>query len=96
MLPQATHSLDWGLLNNDPNAQTVRVTVFKGPIGGVKAADPPGPLAITLQPGEASHNANNAVGGWFYEIQVETNSQLVSRTPRRGRARSATRCPGRW
>jgi hypothetical protein len=76
-LPQNTHSLDWGLLNNDGAPQTVRVTVFKCHLGGTKTAEPPGPLAVTLQPGETTHNANNAEGGFYYEIQVEANSRHV-------------------
>jgi hypothetical protein len=32
---------------------------------------------MTLQPGEATHNANGATGGFFYEIEVETNSRLI-------------------
>jgi hypothetical protein len=76
-LPEKTHSLDWGLLNNDTVPQTVRVTVFKCPLGSTKSADPPGPLVVTLQPGETTHNANAAVGGFFHEIQVETNSRHV-------------------
>jgi hypothetical protein len=76
-LPAATHSLDWGLLNNDQLPQVVRVTVFKCHLGAPKTAEPPGPLEVTLNPGETTHNANSADGGFFYEIQVECNSQLV-------------------
>ena len=76
-LPQNTHSLDWGVLNNDPKTQKVRVTVFKCHLGSPKTIEPPGPLEITLDPGETSHNANAATGGFFYEIQVECNSKLV-------------------
>lgn len=77
LLPANTHSLGWGVLNNASVAQTVRVTVFKCPIGSVKTADPPGPLDISVPPGQATHNANQAVGGFFYEIQVESNSRRV-------------------
>ncbi len=76
-LPLNTHSIDWAVLNNDSSAQKVRVTVFKCPIGSVKTAEPPGPLEVTLNPGETTHNANGATGGFFYEIQVECNSRLV-------------------
>ena len=76
-LPLGTHSIDWGVLNNDPANQAVRVTVFKCPVTSVKTPEPPGPLAITLKPGETTHNANNAVGGFFYEIQVECNSLRI-------------------
>lgn len=76
-LPLNTHSIDWGILNNDSSAQRVRVTVFKCPIGAVKTAEPPGPLEMILDPGETTHNANGATGGFFYEIQVECNSRLI-------------------
>lgn len=32
---------------------------------------------MTIAPGETTHNANNASGGFYYEIQVECNSQLI-------------------
>jgi hypothetical protein len=76
-LPSATHFLDWGLLNNDQLPQAVRVTTFKCHLGGPKTTEPPGPLEVTLNPGETTHNANAAEGGFFYEIQVECSSQLV-------------------
>jgi hypothetical protein len=76
-LPLATHSIDWSVLNNDTSAQSVRVTVFKCHLGAAKVAEPPGPLVVTLNPGETTHNANAATGGFFYEIQVECNSQLI-------------------
>jgi hypothetical protein len=77
ILPQNTHSLNWNLLNNDSIPHKVRVTVFKCWVGSQKTLEPPGPLEITLNPNESSHNANKAVGGFCYEIQVETNSKLV-------------------
>ena len=77
MLPQNTHSLNWNVLNNDSAPQKVRVTVFKCWIGSPKTVEPPGPLEISINPGVSSHNANNAMGGFCYEIQVETNSKLV-------------------
>lgn len=76
-LPQNTHSIDWGILNNDSSTQKARVTVFKCNLGSMKSVEPPGPLEITLDPGETTHNANQAIGGFFYEIQVECNSKLV-------------------
>jgi len=76
-LPLKTHSIDWGILNNDSSAQKVRITVFKCPVGAVKTAEPPGPLEVTLNPGATTHNANGATGGFFYEIQVECDSQLI-------------------
>jgi hypothetical protein len=74
-LPLDTHSIDWGILNNDSSAQKVRVTVFKCVTGTVKTPEPPGPLEVTIDPGETTHNANAASGGFFYEIQVECNSR---------------------
>ncbi len=76
-LPLATHSIDWGILNNSRSPQKVRITVFKCVTGSVKTAEPPGPLELTIQPGETTHNANSASGGFFYEIQVECNSRRV-------------------
>ena len=76
-LPLKTHSIDWGLLNNDTTVQKARITVFKCHLGAVKAAEPPGPLEVTLKPGETTHNANAGTGGFFYEIQVECSSQLL-------------------
>ncbi len=77
MLPQNTHSLNWNLLNNASTQQKARVTVYKCWIGATKTVEPPGPLEITLDPGESSHNANAADGGFCYEITVETNSGQV-------------------
>ena len=76
-LPLTTHSIDWGILNNSSTTQKVRITVFKCVTGQVKTAEPPGPLVITLGSKKASHNANAAQGGFFYEIRVECNSKLV-------------------
>ena len=76
-LPLNTHSIDWGILNNSRSPQKVRITVFKCATGSVKAAEPPGPLELTIQPGETTHNANRASGGFFYEIQVDCNSRKI-------------------
>jgi hypothetical protein len=77
LLPQNSGSLDWTLLNNDTSQQRVRVTVFKCPVGTVKTPVAPGPLVVTLDPGESTHNANKYPEGFAYEVQVECNSQLV-------------------
>ncbi len=77
LLPQNSGSLDWTLLNNDTTQQKARVTVFKCPVGSVKTPVAPGPLVVTLAPGESTHNANEYTEGFAYEIQVECNSQLV-------------------
>jgi hypothetical protein len=76
-LPANAQTIDWVLLNNDTTTQTVRVTVFGCPIGAVKTVEPPGALDIAIGPGETTHNANAASGGFIYEIQVETNSRRV-------------------
>lgn len=77
LLPQNSGSLDWDLLNNDTTQQKVRVTVFKCPSGAVKSPVAPGALVVTLNPGESSHNANKYPVGFAYEVQVESNSQLI-------------------
>jgi hypothetical protein len=77
LLPQNSGSLDWTLLNNDTTQQTARVTVFKCPVGAVKAPMAPGALVVTLDPGESTHNANEYPEGFSYEVQVECDSQLV-------------------
>ena len=77
LLPQNSGSLDWTLLNNDNTQQQARVTVFKCPVGAVKAPEVPGPIVVTIDPGESTHNANTYVEGFSYEIQVECNSRLV-------------------
>jgi hypothetical protein len=78
LLPENSGSLDWVLLNNAPNSQQAQVTVFQCPVNGTaKIAEPPGPLVVTVGPGEATHNANTYTQGYIYEIQVECNSQLL-------------------
>lgn len=77
LLPANSGSLDWTLLNNDTTNQNARVTIFKCPVGQVKSTVPPGPLAVTLGPGESTHNANTYAEGFAYEVVVECNSQLV-------------------
>jgi len=57
--------------------QKVRVTVFRIPIGSTKSEEPPGPLEVVIQPGELWHNANQATGGFYYEVQVECSSREV-------------------
>jgi hypothetical protein len=77
LIPQNSGSLDWILLNNDTTQQKARVTVFKCPIGAVKTPQAPGPLVVTLDPGECTHNANEYPEGFVYEVQVECSSQLL-------------------
>lgn len=77
LLPQNSGSLDWVLLNNDTRQQQVRVTVFKCGLGSAKTPVPPGPLVVTLNAGESTHNANEYTEGFIYEVRVECNSQLI-------------------
>lgn len=77
LLPQNSGSLDWTVLNNAAGPQTVRVTVFRCPVGAVKTAMPPGPLVVTIDPGETTHNANEYTEGFAYEVQIECNSRRV-------------------
>ena len=77
LLPRNSGSLDWTLLNNDKTQQTARVTVFKCPVGTGKTPLPPGPLVVTIDPGESTHNANEYTEGFSYEIQIECNSQML-------------------
>lgn len=77
LLPQNSGSLDWIVLNNAVGPQIVRVTVFRCPVGAPKTAEPPGPLMVTIDPGETTHNANEYPEGFAYEIQIECNSRRV-------------------
>ena len=77
LLPQASGSLDWTVLNNAAGPQKVRVTVFKCPVGAAKVAVAPGPLLVTIGPGETTHNANEYPEGFAYEVQIECDSRRV-------------------
>lgn len=77
LLPASSGSLDWTLLNNDSTTQRARITVFKCPVGAVKTAVAPGPIVVTLDPGESTHNANEYPEGFAYEVQVECDSPLL-------------------
>ena len=76
-LPQNSGSLDWILLNNDKTTQKSRVTIFKCSLAAPKTPVPPGPLVVTLGPGETTHNANTYTEGFVYEVRVECNSHLI-------------------
>lgn len=76
-LPANAGSLDWIVLNNEATTQQVRITVFRCGLATPKIALPPGPLELTINPDETTHNANTYPIGFVYEIQVETNSQHV-------------------
>ena len=76
-LPQNTHSIFWCILNNDPKSQKVRVTVFNCDLAPMKTIERPGPLEFIIKPECSESNANKAIGGLGYEIQIECNSQLI-------------------
>jgi hypothetical protein len=80
-LPAAAKSVDWIVMNDTLNQQSVRVTVFKAPVGQPKSQLAPGPIELTLAPSTSAHNAN-AVGAVFpagmpIEVLVETNDRRV-------------------
>lgn len=80
-LPSNAKSVDWMVLNNSPNPQQIRVTVYRVLIGRPKTPVPPGPITATVPPNTATHNANSvgtvfSVGG-TYEVVVEANDNRV-------------------
>lgn len=80
-LPTGAKSVDWMVLNDSPNPQQIRVTVYKVLIGTTKTVVPPGPTTSTVAPNSATHNANSVgtvftIGG-TYEVVVETNDKRV-------------------
>lgn len=82
-LPGNVVSVDWAVINNSPGPEEIRVTVYQGSIGAAKTAVAPGAIALTLQPGYVTHNANS-VGtngpfkhGFYYEVVLETNDRRV-------------------
>jgi len=77
LLPTNAGALDWNILNNSNSEQRARVTIFKCPIGIPKTPVAPGPLVVTIAPGELIHNANTYPEGHTYEIQIECNSTLL-------------------
>jgi len=78
--------VDWAVVNNSPTVQTFRVTVYRGNIGALKTAVPPGSLDFTLEPGFTTHNANSVCTGcpfevgFYYEVVLETNNLEVMPT----------------
>ncbi len=83
-LPASAVSVGWKVLNDSPDSQTVRVTVYQVRIGTAKTPmSPPGPITRTLQPYVASHNANGVgvgrpfTAGGTYEVVVEINDKRV-------------------
>lgn len=76
-LPASAKHIDWFVLNNDVAEQTFLVTVYRLGVGVAKAPDPPGTISITVDAGASTHNANAAVGGFVYEIEIRTDSLLL-------------------
>lgn len=79
-LPSTAHSVDWAVLNNSSVPQTFTMTVYQSGVG-LKTVTAPGPLTITLAPGETTHNANS-VGivfhvGFYYEMVIESSTTDV-------------------
>jgi hypothetical protein len=85
-LPGNAASVDWAVINNAAKPQSFRVTVYKAGVDELKIAVPPGPLAISLEPGKVTHNANSVgntepfVPGFYYEVVLETNSLFLMPT----------------
>ena len=99
-LPSNARSVDWFVVNDSPDSQIVRVTVYRLGIGIAKTPVPPGALTITLLPNYSSHNANNvsATGpfrvGEMYEVVVELNDKRVLPSVDVWRLANATIIPG--
>lgn len=75
-LPAEAQSVDWMVINNSTTPQVITVTVFKLGVGP-KVPVVPGPLTLTVNAGESTHNANH-VGfgepfepGFYYEVVIE-------------------------
>jgi hypothetical protein len=76
--PLGTQHLDWAVLNNAQNTQTIRVTIYQLDFDNAKSYWIYGsPFEFTLDSGKTMHNANQAFPGYLFEIVVETNSKLV-------------------
>jgi hypothetical protein len=79
-LPANAASVDWMVVNDGSQATPVRVTVFRYGVNQPRVAVPPGALTVTVNPGQATHNANSVgagkpfVPGFYYEVVVETAS----------------------
>lgn len=98
-LPTAAQSVDWTVVNDSTTPQTITVTVYEAGVGP-KTVVPPGPLTVTIAPGEVTHNANSVSfsgpfrPGFYYEIILETSSPNVLTTATIWEAHIATIIPG--
>jgi len=98
-LPAAAQSVDWTVVNDSTTSQTITVTVYEAGVGP-KTIVAPGPLTLTIAPGEVTHNANSVSfagpfrPGFYYEIILETASPNVLPTATIWEAHIATIIPG--
>ena len=100
-LPASAESVDWMIVNDSDTNQDVRVTVYRVGIGiGPKTPIPPGPLTVSIQPREATHNANSVgagqpfQSGMYYEVVVELNDRRVLPSVHVWEDRGNTAVPG--
>ena len=82
-LPTEARSVDWSLVNEAPDTQVVRVTVWQLNLLGPKSKTSTGSVLLRLAPGGTIHDAN-PVGtsrsfraGTYYEVIVEMNDRRV-------------------
>lgn len=98
-LPAAAQSVDWTVVNDSTTPQTFTVTVYEAGVGP-KTVVAPGPLTLTIAPGEVTHNANSVSfagpfrPGFYYEIILQTTSPNVLPTATIWEAHVATIIPG--
>lgn len=99
-LPADAQSVDWVILNESPDTQTVQVTLWRLTIGGPKLKLSPGTLTLRLSPGSSTHNANSVLGGgplqpgYYFEVIVATNDRRVLPTVEVWSDRAARTIPG--
>jgi hypothetical protein len=99
-LPTDAVSLDWVILNNAPDTQTVQVTVWRLTMDGPKAKLAPGTLTLKVAPGGSAHNANPVGGGgpyqigYYFEVIVAANDRRVLPTVAVWSDRAARTIPG--
>src|SRR4051794_32716853 len=82
-LPQGAKSVDWMVLNDTGDVQSVRITVFAAPVQQTKHELPPGPLEVELEARTLTHNANSVGPGQPFqpgmpiEVVVQCNDPRV-------------------
>lgn len=82
-LPANAASVDWMVVNDGSQPTSVTVTVFRYGVNQPKVPVAPGPLTVTVNPGQATHNANSVgvgkpfVPGFYYEVVVESTSSSL-------------------